>query len=137
LKVIYSTSSNSVAYRKTLLAGRKIKLCVVRGSLGRDLGRGLGLGRGQSACKYGRRQNEQDIARRSSASDGVSETDQVERLGSVGGDGGIGAGTGDNGGSGDDSEGGGDGNKPLNPAAGLWSRFASFHLPDNFRYYVP
>jgi hypothetical protein len=98
------------------VAARKIKLCAVRGELGRDFGRGLG--RGQFVCKHG------DIARKSSASNGASETDQVERLASVGGDGGFGDGTGDNGGSGDGSEGGGDGHKPLNPAAGLWSRYA-------------
>lgn len=138
LKVIYSTSSSSVAYRKTQLAGRKIKLCAVRGSLGGNLGRGLGSG--QSVYKYGRHQNEQDIARRSSASNGASEADQVERLASVGGDGGIGDGTGDSGGSGDDREGGGDGNRPLGLAAGLWSRFAPSPLPDNFPnfpFYVP
>lgn len=119
LKVICSTSSSSVAYRKTQLAGRKIKLCAVRASSGENFGRRFG--KGQSVCKYGRRQNERDIARSSSARNEASEIDQVERLAAVGGDGGIGVGTGDSGGSGDDSE-GGDGNKPWVPAAGLWSR---------------
>lgn len=120
LKVTYATSLSSVTCRQTRVAARKIKLCAVRGELGRDFGRGLE--RGQFVSKHG------DIVRKSSASNEAGETDQVERLASVGGDGGFGDGTGDNGGSGDGSEGGGDGHKPLNPAAGLWSRFAFIHI---------
>ena len=119
-----------MVYRRAQQAGRQIKLCVVRGSLGGNICRRLG--RGQSVCKNGRGQNEQSFVRRSSASNEASETDQVERLASIGGDGGIGNGTGDSGGSRGDSEGGGDGNKPLVPAAGLWSRFACSPLPDDF-----
>lgn len=115
VKVIFSTSSSS---RR---AHQEIKLCGVRGS----------LGRGQSVCKGGRGgQNEQQgMARRSSAGNGARET---ERLASVGGDGGIGSGTGDSGGSGGGSEGGGDGSKPLVPGAGLWSRFCSHFSRKDF-----
>ncbi|KAG0584139.1 hypothetical protein KC19_3G188300 [Ceratodon purpureus] len=120
-EVIFSTSSSSVAYRRAQQAGRQIKLCAVRGSLGGNLGRRVG--RGQAVCKGGSGQNEHGIVRRSSAGNGASETDQVERLASIGGDGGIGNGTGDSGGNGGDSEGGGDGSGPLVPAAGLWSRY--------------
>ena len=126
VKVIFSTSSSS---RRANQAGRRIKLCAVRGSLGGGSGRRLG--RGQSVCKGGRGgQNEQQgMARRSSAGNGARET---ERLASIGGDGGIGSGTGDSGGSGGGSEGGGDGSKPLVPGAGLWSRFCSHFSRKSF-----
>ena len=95
MKVKYSASSSSEVYRRPEQARRQIKLCVVIGNFGRNICQTWK----RAVCKNGRGQNEQSFVGRSSASNEASETNQVERLASIGGDGGIGNGTGNSGGS--------------------------------------
>lgn len=125
LKITCSTSINSAVYKRTGQVRSQITPSDV----------GARLGRRRSVCKIERDQNLQIIARGSSASNGPSETEQVEKLHSIAGDGGNGDGIGGSGGDGGDNEDGDDKNQPLAPGAGLWFRFASFPL-NNISYSI-
>lgn len=112
-QITCSTSINSAVYKRTGQVRSQITPSDV----------GARLGRRRSVCKIERDQNLQIIARGSSASNGPSETEQVEKLHSIAGDGGNGDGIGGSGGDGGDNEDGDDKNQPLAPGAGLWFRY--------------